>query len=99
MGGVDITPYIGSIVTIAIAIVGGYVAMKNANNANFTELKVQIAKLSQQVDDLKGDVEKHNQVVERTIKVENSLDAAWHRIDELKETDKEITQKIEKLHE
>lgn len=27
----DITPYIGAVATIVIAIVGGYVAMKNLN--------------------------------------------------------------------
>lgn len=98
VGGVDITPYIGSIVTIIIAIVGGYVAMKNANNANFTELKVQIAALAQQVADLKEDVEKHNSVVERTYRVETDLHTAFKRIDELKERDDKIEGRIEKLH-
>ena len=94
----DITPFISSIVTIVIAIVGGYVAMKNANNANFTELKVQIASLSTQLTDLKADVEKHNQVVERTYRVETDLHTAFKRIDELKERDEKLEQKIEKFH-
>ena len=95
---VDITPFISSLVTIVIAIVGGYVAMKNANNANFTELKVQIASLSTQLTDLKADVEKHNQVVERTYRVETDLHTAFKRIDELKERDEKLEQKIEKFH-
>lgn len=90
--------YISAIVTAVVAIVGAYVAMKNANNKKFEELGIQIARISQQVEDLKSDVEKHNQVVERTVKVENSLSAAWHRIDELREKDEKIEAKMERLH-
>ena len=95
----DITPYIGSIVTVVIAIVGGYVAMKNANNEKFNELSVQIATIQTKVDDLRRDVEKHNDVVERTHKLEADLHTAFKRIDELKERDEKIEQRIEKLHE
>ena len=95
----DITPYIGSIVTIAIAIVGGYVAMKNANNETFKNLSVQIATVSTKVDDLRNDVEKHNNLVERTAGLERDLNTAFKRIDDLKEHDEKIEHKIEKLHE
>lgn len=95
----DITPYIGSIVTVIVAIVGGYVAMKNANNEKFSELSVQIAALSQQVTDLKEDVEKHNGVMEREYKLESDMHTAFKRIDELKERDEKIEAKVERLHE
>jgi predicted nucleic acid-binding Zn-ribbon protein len=96
---VDITPYIGSIVTVIIAIVGGYVAMKNANNEKFSALSVQIASLSQQVTDLKEDVEKHNGVMEREYKLESDVHTAFKRIDELKDRDEKIEARIERLHE
>ncbi len=94
----DITPYIGSIVTVLVAIVGGYVAMKNANNEKFNTISVQIATVSQQVTDLKEDVEKHNHVVERVYTNERDLKTAFHQLDELKERDKSIEARIDKLH-
>ena len=95
----DLTPYIGAIVTAAVFIVGSYVAMKNANNEKFNELSVQIATLQTEIRDLRRDVEKHNDVVERTHKLEADLHTAFKRIDELKERDEKIEQRIEKLHE
>lgn len=95
----DISPYVGAIVTVVVAIVGGYVAMKNAMNAQLNALSVQIAALSQQVADLKEDVEKHNHVMERTFAIERDMHTAFKRIDELKERDNKIEQRIEKLHE
>jgi len=95
---VDITPYIGSIVTVIVAIVGGYVAMKNANNEKFNALSVQIASLSQQVTDLKEDVEKHNGAVERTYKLESDMHTAYKRIDELKAADEKLEARIDKFH-
>ena len=94
----DFTPYIGSIVTIVIAIVGGWVAMKNANNAKFTELTAQIAALTTKVDDLKDQVEKHNTVIERTYKLETDMGTAYKRIDELKARDDKLEEKMERLH-
>ena len=94
----DITPFIAPGVSVLIAFVVGYVAMKNANNVKFNALSVQIATLQQAVNDLKGDVEKHNNVVERTGKLEADLNTAFKRIDELKERDERLESKIEKFH-
>ena len=77
----DITPYVGSIVTIVVAIVGGYVAMKNANNQKFNELSIQIATVTTEVRDLRKDVEKHNNLVERTAGLERDLNTAFKHID------------------
>lgn len=93
----DLTPYIGSIVTVVIAVVGGYVAMKNANNDKFNHLSIQIASLSQQVSDLKEDVEKHNHVVERVFVNERDIKTAFNRLDDLKDQDKRLEEKMEKL--
>ena len=94
----DITPYIGSIVTVVIAIVGGYVAMKNANNEKFNSLSIQIATISTKVDNLRTDVEKHNNLVERTAGIERDLNTAYKRIDELKAKDEKLEERMEKLH-
>lgn len=94
----DITPYISPIVAAVIAIVGAYVAMKNANNAKFEALSVQIAALSQQVADLKEDVEKHNGAIERTYKLESDMNTAFKHIDNLRDRDKYLEERIEKFH-
>lgn len=44
----------------------------------------QQAQLSIQISSLEKKVEKHNQVVERTYRCEESLKSAHHRIDELR---------------
>ena len=94
----DFTLLIAPGVSVVIAFMVGYSAMKNVNNEKFNALSVQIATLQQAVDDLRGDVEKHNNVVERTGKLEADLNTAFKRIDELRARDDKIETKIEKLH-
>ena len=94
----DITPYIGPVVTAAIFIVGSYIAMKNAFNTKFEQLSVQIASLTTKVDDLRDDVEKHNSMVERTFKLESDVHTAFKRIDDLKAADEKLGERIEKFH-
>lgn len=84
----DISPYIGTIVTVVIAFGGTYAMMSS-----------RLTKLETLIVDLRRDVEKHNNVVERTHKIEADLHTAFKRIDELKEHDEKIETKIEKLHE
>lgn len=93
----DFTPYIGAIVTASVFIIGSYVAMKNANNAKFTELTAQIARLETKMDDLTVQVEKHNKVVERTFRLESDMSTAYKRIDELREKDTRIEDKLDGL--
>ena len=90
----DITPYISPVVTVIVAIVGAYIAMKNANNAKFEQLSTQIASLTVKVDSIKEDVERHNSIVERTYKLESDVHTAFKRIDDLKETDKRLEDKL-----
>lgn len=70
----DITPYLGTIVTVIIAVGGVYAAI----SSRLTRLETMIETLTQ-------NVEKHNKVVERTFKLETEVENIYHRIDELKE--------------
>lgn len=92
----DFTPYISPLVTAVIAIVGAYVAMKNANNAKFEELRVQNAEQMAMLKALKEQVEKHNNVIERTFKLESDVNTAFKRIDELKEADLRFDDKLDR---
>lgn len=92
----DISPFIAPAVTVVIAIVGGYFAITNAITRVVQAMRVDVARLETKVDDLRRDVEKHNSVVERTIKLEQSVGAAWHSIDELKDRDDKIESMIGK---
>ena len=84
----DISPYIGTIVTVAIAFLSFYGAMAS-----------RFSRMEEKVDNLAKEVEKHNNVVERTAGVERDLNTAFKRIDELKDRDDKLEAKIEKLHE
>lgn len=69
----DLTPYIGTIVTVLIAVASVYAAV----SSRLTKTETLIA-------DLRRDVEKHNSVVERTYKLEVEVANLYHRYDELK---------------
>ncbi len=69
----DITPYIGTIVTIVIAVGSVYAAISS-----------RLARLETKVDTLVATVDKHNNVIERTYKLETEVTNIYHRIDELK---------------
>lgn len=91
----DFTPYISPTVTVVIAIVGAYAAMKNANNAKFEELMVQNAQQFAEIRALKEQVEKHNGVIERTYRLETEMRTAFMRIDELKAADAGLISKVD----
>lgn len=84
----DITLYIGPIVTVVVAAVSFY-GMVSA----------RLARTEQQITDLMKSVERHNGVIERTFKLESDMNTAYKRIDELKARDEKIEQRIEKLHD
>lgn len=94
----DLSVLISPLVAAVIAIVGGYVAMKNSSNAKFEALHVQIAALSTKIDGLTAQVEKHNNVLERVYKLESDMHTAYKRIDELKVRDDKLEAKVEKFH-
>ena len=70
----DITPYIGTIVTVIIAVGGVYVA-----------IATRLTRLETLIETLGKSVEKHNNVESRTTKLETEVDNIYHKIDELKE--------------
>lgn len=59
------------VVSAVLAAFGCYVAITN-----------RLTKLETLIDNLTSTVEKHNQVVERTFKIESDLNTAFHHIDE-----------------
>lgn len=76
----DITPYIGTIVTVVIAVGSVYAAISS-----------RLTKLETLIVDLRRDVEKHNCVVERTYNLEADMREVktevanlYHRYDDLK---------------
>ena len=70
----DWTPFIAPMVTALIAAGGTYAAVS-----------AKLARLEQSITDLRRNVEKHNQVIERTFKLESDTATAFHRIDELRD--------------
>ena len=94
----DITPYLGTIVTVVIAFGIFYGAV----NARLARLEARIEDnqrlMQSEITNLRRDVEKHNSYAERTLKMESDLNTAFKRIDELKERDRVIEDKMEKLH-
>ncbi len=75
----DWTPYIGPIVTALIAAGGTYAAVS-----------AKLARLETALTDLRRDVEKHNNVLERVYKLESDNATAFHRIDELRSEQHDI---------
>ena len=74
----DITPYIGTIVTVIIAVGGVYAAISS-----------RLTRLETMIENLITVTEKHNSVIERTYKVETEITNIYHRLDEIKEQLKE----------
>ena len=68
----DITPYIGTIVTMIIAFGGLYAAISS-----------RLTRLETMIDNLAKVTEKHNNVIERMFKVETDVENLYHRYDEL----------------
>lgn len=79
----DITPYISAIVTAVVAAGGTYAAVTS-----------RITRVETMITDLRRDVERHNNVIERTYKLESDMTTAYKRIDELKDADLRLDAKI-----
>lgn len=70
----DFTPYIGTIVTVIIAVGGVYAAIAS-----------RLTRLETMIETLTSTVEKHNNMVERTYKLEQDVDNLYHRYNELRD--------------
>ena len=68
----DITPYVGTIVTVIIAVGGVYAAIAS-----------RLARLEAMIENLTTVTEKHNSVIERTYKLETEVTNLYHRYDDL----------------
>lgn len=82
----DITPYIGTIITVVIAVGGFYIAIVS-----------RLTRLETLIENQMKATEKHNSIIERTYKLESDVHTAFKRIDELKEVDNRLDDKIDKL--
>lgn len=69
----DITPYIGTIVTVVIAVGSVYAAISS-----------RLTKLETLIEDLRRDVEKHNNVIERTYGLEADMKAVQVDVSNIK---------------
>lgn len=75
---VEISTLIGPVLS---ALFGGVSAFVGA----WVAFSTRLAKVEEKVDGLRKDVNKHNEVIERTYRLEERMDSALHSIDEVKE--------------
>lgn len=75
----DFTPLIGPILTAVITGGGVYAAITN-----------RLTRLETMIESLRSEVAKHNQIVERTYKLESEQANIFHQIDEIKTSIKEL---------
>lgn len=75
----DFTPLIGPILTAVITGGGVYAAITN-----------RLTRLETMIESLRSEVAKHNQIVERTYKLESEQANIFHQLDEIKTSIKEL---------
>lgn len=78
----DITPYLGTIVTIILAIVGVYAAFST-----------RITKLETLIEVMQKSLNENNELNARVYKIESDLRTVWLRIDSLKDDILELQEK------
>ena len=75
----DITPYLGSIITIVLAVVGVYAAFST-----------RITKLETLIEVMQKTLNENSEQNARIYKIESELKTVWLRIDSLKESIQEL---------
>lgn len=70
----DLTEFAGQLFTALMAFAGSYLALTN-----------RMTKIETMIDVLSNRVEKHNNVMERTTKLETEVGNLYHRYDELRD--------------
>jgi hypothetical protein len=73
------------IIVAIIAFIGTLVGSYFANSKTTAVMQEQIKSLKEDINTLSTRVDKHNNLVERMAKVEDSTKSAHHRIDHLEE--------------
>lgn len=68
----ELMPLVGPVLTAVITAGGVYAAITN-----------RLTRLETLIEQLKTETEKHNQVIERTYKLETEVTNLYHRYDEL----------------
>lgn len=80
----ELSVLLSPIVSALIAVFGAYAATKRAAEDRERRSAETIARLETKVDVLSERVEKHNNLIERTYKLEMEVDNLYHRLDEIK---------------
>ena len=83
-----LTDNLGTIVTIIIAMCATYAAISS-----------RLTKVETLIESLRSDVEKHNTIIERTYKLESDVKTAFKRIDELRDADRRIEDRLNEMKE
>lgn len=73
------------VIVAAIAFIGTLVGSYFANSKTTAVMQEQIKSIKEEINTLSNRVDKHNNLVERMAKVEDSVKSAHHRITELSE--------------
>ena len=73
------------VIVAAIAFIGILVVSYFANSKSTAVMQEQIKSIKEEINTLSNRVDKHNNLVERMAKVEDSAKSAHHRITELSE--------------
>lgn len=69
----ELAVFIGPLLSALMAFAGSYLALTN-----------RITRVETKLDILSGCVEKHNQVVDRTVRLEAGVENIYHRLDDIK---------------
>jgi hypothetical protein len=73
------------VIVAAIAFIGTLLGSYFANSKTTAVMQEQIKSIKEEINTLSNRVDKHNNLVERMAKVEDSAKSAHHRITELSE--------------
>ena len=68
----QLAPYVAPIITALLAAAGTYAAVVS-----------RLTRLETMIEELRGDVEKHNRVIERTFALERDVKNINHRLSEM----------------
>lgn len=71
---IELSVFIGPVISAICAFAGSYLAFST-----------RLTRVEEKVDGLTKSVNKHNEVIERTFRLEERMDSALHSIDDLKE--------------
>ena len=80
----ELQMFISPIVSALLAAFAAYTATKRAAEERERQYADSIARLETKMDILSERVEKHNNVIERTIALETEVTNIYHRLDDLK---------------